>query len=183
MESASPRDVKPEEESRAGNTRAQEPHTSTLRAGDLLCDRFRVIRFIARGGMGELYEAEDLELGERIAVKTIRPEIAGDDRVNQRFRREVQLARKVTHPQICRIFDLFQHVPPPGASEGARPAVFVTMELLKGETLAAAPEARRPDDGRPGAPDRRADGGGALGGARGRDRPPGLQEQQRDAPG
>ena len=86
--------------------------------------------------MGELYEAEDLELGERIAVKTIRPEIAGDDRVNQRFRREVQLARKVTHPHICRIFDLFQHVPPPGAPEGSRPAVFVTMELLKGETLA-----------------------------------------------
>jgi tetratricopeptide (TPR) repeat protein/tRNA A-37 threonylcarbamoyl transferase component Bud32 len=137
MESASPRDVKLDEESGTGNARAPESPTSTLRAGDLLCDRFRVIRFIARGGMGELYEAEDLELGERIAVKTIRPEIAGDDRVNQRFRREVQLARKVTHPQICRIFDLFQHVPPPGASEGPRSAVFVTMELLKGETLAA----------------------------------------------
>src|SRR5688572_7460545 len=105
---------------------------STFGPGDLICDRFRVVRFIARGGMGELYEAEDLELGERVALKTIRPEIAADERVNQRFRREVQLARKVTHPNICRIFDLFQHAPAAG------PAVaFVTMELLEGETLAA----------------------------------------------
>jgi len=83
---------------------------ATFRAGDLVCDRFRVVRFIARGGMGELYEAEDLTLGERVALKTIRPEIAVHKRANQRFRREVQLARKVTHPNICRIFDLFDHV-------------------------------------------------------------------------
>ncbi len=84
--------------------------------------------------MGELYEAEDTELGERIALKTIRPEIAADERANQRFKREVQLARKVTHPHICRIFDLFHHVP--SASRGsATSAVFVTMELLEGETL------------------------------------------------
>ena len=87
--------------------------------------------------MGELYEAEDLELGERVAVKTIRPEIAGDDRVNQRFRREVQLARKVTHPHICRIFNLFQHSPSSSARGGSPSTVFVTMELLKGETLSS----------------------------------------------
>ena len=87
------------------------PPVSTFRTGDLLCDRFRVVRFIARGGMGELYEAEDTELGEHVALKTIRPEIAADERANQRFKREVQLARKVTHPHICRIFDLFHHVP------------------------------------------------------------------------
>jgi tetratricopeptide (TPR) repeat protein len=60
--------------------------------GDLLCDRFRVVRFIARGGMGELYESEDLELHERVALKTIRQEVAADERMIQRFRREVQLA-------------------------------------------------------------------------------------------
>ena len=76
---------------------------STFWKGDLLCERFRVVRFIARGGMGELYEAEDLALGERVALKTIRPEIASDQRMDQRFRREVQLARRVTHPNICRI--------------------------------------------------------------------------------
>ncbi len=108
----------------------------SFRAGDLLCERFRVVRFIARGGMGELYEAEDVALGERVALKTIRPEIASDERVHQRFRREVQLARRVTHSNICRIFDLFQHLPDATARAGSPPAVFVTMELLHGETLA-----------------------------------------------
>jgi eukaryotic-like serine/threonine-protein kinase len=104
----------------------------TCAVGDLLANRFRVVRFIARGGMGELYEAEDLELRERVALKAMRPEIAADEDANRRFRREVQLARQVTHPNICRIFDLFQH-----RSSGGRPAiVFVTMELLDGETLA-----------------------------------------------
>ena len=108
------------------------PVLATFRAGDLLCDRFRVVRFIARGGMGELYEAEDLTLGERVALKTIRSEIAVHQRANQRFRREVQLARKVTHPNICRIFDLFEHRPPEGTAGAVS---FVTMELLQGETL------------------------------------------------
>jgi tetratricopeptide (TPR) repeat protein/tRNA A-37 threonylcarbamoyl transferase component Bud32 len=107
---------------------------STFRAGELLCNRFRVVRFIARGGMGELYEAEDLALAERVALKTVRPEIATNERANQRFRREVQLARKVTHRNICRIFDLFEYQ----AGEQAPltpPVAFVTMELLHGETL------------------------------------------------
>ena len=126
----------PGRESTADKASAGDRQT-TFHSGDLLCDRFRVVHFIARGGMGELYEAEDLELGERVAVKTIRPEIAGDDRVNQRFRREVQLARKVTHPHICRIFDLFQHSPSSSARGGSPSTVFVTMELLKGETLSS----------------------------------------------
>ena len=95
---------------------------SAFRPGDVLCNRFRVVRFIARGGMGEVYEAEDLTLGERVALKMIRP-IARDDRATQRFLREVQLARKVTHPNICRIFDLFEHVQPdagpPASARGA----------------------------------------------------------------
>jgi eukaryotic-like serine/threonine-protein kinase len=107
-----------------------------FRPGELVCGRFHIIRFISRGGMGELYQAEDLELHEVVALKTIRPEIAADDRVNQRFRREVQLARKITHPNICRIFDLFQHEPAAGDGEVSTPIVFVTMELLEGETLA-----------------------------------------------
>jgi serine/threonine protein kinase/tetratricopeptide (TPR) repeat protein len=109
-------------------------HATLFHTNDLLCNRFRVVRFIARGGMGELYEAEDLTLGEHIALKTVRPEIAKDARSTQRFRREVQLARKVTHANICRIFDLFEHVAIPG-DPGAPDAAFVTMELLHGETI------------------------------------------------
>jgi serine/threonine protein kinase len=78
--------------------------------GRLLAGRFRIIRFLARGGMGEVYEAEDLELGEHVALKTIRPDIAGGDQPLARFKREIQLARKVTHPNVCRIFDVFHHV-------------------------------------------------------------------------
>src|SRR5262245_14752133 len=108
--------------------------TTLFHTNDLLCNRFRIVRFIARGGMGELYEAEDLTLSDTVALKTVRPEIARDARSAQRFRREVQLAHKVTHANICRIFDLFEHVAIPG-NGGVPSAVFVTMELLHGETL------------------------------------------------
>ena len=111
------------------------PLPLTFAVGDLLCDRFRITRFIGRGGMGELYEADDLALGERVAVKTIRPEIALDERAHQRFLREIQLARKVTHPNICRIFDLFQHEREGDGFIRPAAATFVTMELLEGETL------------------------------------------------
>jgi tetratricopeptide (TPR) repeat protein/tRNA A-37 threonylcarbamoyl transferase component Bud32 len=100
---------------------------------DLVAGRFRVIRFIARGGMGEVYEAEDLELKERVALKTVRLDMARDDRAVQRFRREIQLARKVTHPNICRTFDVFRHVEKDGGTQTE--ALAISMELLTGETL------------------------------------------------
>jgi serine/threonine protein kinase/tetratricopeptide (TPR) repeat protein len=100
-----------------------------LSGGKLLAGRFRIVRFIARGGMGEVYEAEDLELSERVALKTVRSEIAGDGRAMERFKREIHLARKVTHPNVCRIFDLFHDV------AGPERITFLTMELLDGETL------------------------------------------------
>jgi hypothetical protein len=81
----------------------------TFAAGQIVGDRFRIVRFIASGGMGELYEAEDLELHEHVALKTVRPDIAQDAIVIARFKREAFLARRVTHPNICRIFDLIRH--------------------------------------------------------------------------
>jgi len=102
-------------------------------AGDMIAQRYRVARFIARGGMGEVYEADDLELRERVALKTVRPEVAGDTLAVERFKREIQLARKVTHPNVCRIFDASHHRPDGDASSGV---IFLTMELLVGETLA-----------------------------------------------
>ena len=92
----------------------------------LLAGRFRIIRFIARGGMGEVYEAQDQVLGERVALKTIRSDVANDQRSMERFLREVHLSRSVTNPNVCRIFDVFHH-------DGL---TFLTMELLPGETLA-----------------------------------------------
>jgi serine/threonine protein kinase len=79
--------------------------------GDLLASRFKIIRFIAAGGMGEVYEADDLELGEHVAIKAIHTEILAKPNSISQFKREVNLARKVTHPNVCRIFDLFRHKP------------------------------------------------------------------------
>ena len=104
--------------------------------GDLLANRFRIIRFISKGGMGEVYEAKDVELGENVAVKTVLPSIARSPAAIDLFKREIQLARKVTHPNVCRIFDLVYDVRPSG------PVAFLTMELLDGVTLSSRIESK-----------------------------------------
>src|SRR5262245_50800492 len=71
---------------------------------ELAAGRVRIVKLLAKGGMGEVYEAEDVELKERIGLKTIRPDLAKDPRALELFRREIQLARRVTHPNVCRIF-------------------------------------------------------------------------------
>jgi tetratricopeptide (TPR) repeat protein/TolB-like protein/tRNA A-37 threonylcarbamoyl transferase component Bud32 len=99
---------------------------ATFSPGDVLATRFRIMRFIAQGGMGEVYEAEDSELGGRVALKTIRSGIAEEAESIDRFKREVHLARQVTHGNVCRIYDVFRQ----------SGITFLTMELLHGETLA-----------------------------------------------
>lgn len=101
----------------------------SLAPGELLNDRFRILRVIGKGGMGEVYEAEDLELHDTVALKVLRPEFSKNPEFLARFQREVQLARKATHPNLCRVFDVGYH--------GREPArrVFLTMEFLAGETL------------------------------------------------
>jgi serine/threonine protein kinase len=101
-------------------------------AEEIIAGRFKVIRFIAAGGMGEVYEAEDLDLRERVAIKTILPNFLRDPKSVTKFRREVQLARRVTHQNVCRIFDLFHHQ----VNGQKQETLFVSMELLQGETLA-----------------------------------------------
>jgi predicted TPR repeat methyltransferase len=103
-----------------------------FRLGQVVLDRFRIVRQIGTGGMGEVYEAEDLQLGT-IALKTIRPGIASSKDAFERFRQEVQLARRVSGPQVCRIHELFL-LP---ASAGQAPTAFLTMEYLDGITLAS----------------------------------------------
>jgi serine/threonine protein kinase len=109
-----------------------EPHNRRFQSAEILAGRFKIVRFIAAGGMGEVYEAEDLELGEQVAVKTILPGILRKPNAASRFKNEIHLARRVTHPNICRIFDLFRHAPAQGGEE----TLFVSMELLNGKTLA-----------------------------------------------
>ncbi|HKC26097.1 MAG TPA: serine/threonine-protein kinase [Thermoanaerobaculia bacterium] len=96
-------------------------------AGDLLAERFRILRYIDRGGTGEVYEAEDRIEGRRLALKVLRPEMADDVYALELFRREVELASAIEHPGICRVYELLHH----------RDVPFLSMELLGGETLAA----------------------------------------------
>src|SRR5579863_10136412 len=97
----------------------------------VLARRFRIVRFIARGGMGEVYEAEDVELGDRVALKAIRQRAGPAQDLRALFKREVQMARRVTHPNVCRIFDLAQHEP----DKTGEPVLLLSMELIEGETL------------------------------------------------
>lgn len=107
-----------------------------LREGSLVADRFEIVRFIAEGGMGEVYEAKDRVLGEHVALKFLSHRNVGDDQIARRFRREIQLARKVTHPNVCRLFDVYFHeAEVPGLAGETTRVAFVTMELLEGETL------------------------------------------------
>ncbi len=108
---------------------------SLLNAGTTLAGRFKILRFIGQGGMGQVYEAIDLELNARVALKAIRPDISSDPRMISRFRREVQLTRRITHPNVCRTFDIERHSST-AADGSSSELIFLTMELLEGETLA-----------------------------------------------
>jgi len=101
--------------------------------GETVAQRFRIVHFIARGGMGEVYEAEDLELGERVALKTIHLALADRSRAIERFRREIVITKRITHPNVCRTFDFFRHHR--GGEQGEADVLIVSMELLRGETL------------------------------------------------
>jgi serine/threonine protein kinase/Tfp pilus assembly protein PilF len=105
--------------------------TDRFSEGDLILGRFRIVRHLGSGGMGDVYEATDLELG-RIALKTIRADIANDPEVLARFRKEVQLARKISGPNVCRIHEFFVLTDDETGSQGA----LLTMEFLDGVTLA-----------------------------------------------
>ncbi len=100
--------------------------------GQILAGRYLVEGFLARGGMGEVYRVLDQELGVTVALKTILPRSSGDPVTLDRFRREIQIARQVSHRNVCRIFDLGKNVGP-----GGEETVFLTMELLQGRSLRA----------------------------------------------
>ena len=107
--------------------------------GELVLGRFRIVRQIGKGGMGEVYDSEDLQLG-RIALKTIRADLAGSPETFERFRQEVQLARRVSGRQVCRIHELYL-LPADGRHDAT---AFLTMEYLDGTTLSSWVEKNGP---------------------------------------
>ncbi len=105
----------------AGDTRA-----GTLGPGTVFAGRYLVDRLLGRGGMGAVWSALDRELGETVALKILDGAVAGDSASVERFRREVRLARRVTHRNVARIYDIGDH-------EGT---FYLTMELVVGASLA-----------------------------------------------
>jgi serine/threonine protein kinase len=100
-------------------------------SGELIAERFLVVRLLGAGGLGEVYEVTDQALGGPVALKILAPSVSTNPVLLERFRREIQNARRITHPNVCRVFDLGIH----RASRQHR--FFVTMEVLPGESLAA----------------------------------------------
>ena len=109
--------------------------------GALVAGRFRIVRFIDWGGMGEVYEAFDERLRLRVAIKTLRPELTIDSEAIDRFKRETRIGRLVSQVNLCRVYDLVEHRCPE-APERSVPCL--TMELLDGESLLSYLQRNRP---------------------------------------
>jgi tetratricopeptide (TPR) repeat protein len=105
----------------------------SLPTGELIAGRYRVVQLLGRGGMGEVYQVMDELLNEPVALKTLRADLCYDERLLRRFQMEIQLARKVTHPSVCRVFEVGVHR---FTGSNRPPLHFFTMQLLLGETLA-----------------------------------------------
>src|SRR5574337_195634 len=98
---------------------------ASLQPGTLLGSRYEILKLLGQGGMGAVYQAKDRELDRVVALKVIRPELAGHPEILQRFKQELILARQVTHRNVIRIYDL-------GEAEGIK---FITMEFIEGRDL------------------------------------------------
>jgi tetratricopeptide (TPR) repeat protein len=109
------------------------PDRPRFASGALVGNRFRVVRFLARGGMGEVFEAEDLELHTTVALKCLSGGRASTGEPLARLKREAALARRITHPNVCRVFDVGFHID----ADSGDALAFLTMELVEGETLKA----------------------------------------------
>ena len=109
---------------------AQPPTPHSFQPGDRLAGRYTIERLLGRGGMGDVYEARDEDLAIPVALKTLHWDVGREHEVVRCLKREVLLARAVGHPNVCRVYDLGRH----GKAVGGQ--WFLTMELLRGETLA-----------------------------------------------
>ena len=95
--------------------------------GQVLADRYRIVGLLGRGGMGEVYRADDLKLEQTVALKFLTGALEGDRDRLERLYSEVRIARQVSHPAVCRVWDI-------GEAEGHH---FLSMEFVDGENLAS----------------------------------------------
>lgn len=101
------------------------PHSKKLADGELIADRFKIIQFLASGGMSKIYKAEDTRLPRFVAIKFLSENLARNPQYRARFHREAEAASSLSHPNICTIYDVGEH-------EGN---AFIAMEFLEGMPL------------------------------------------------
>jgi tRNA A-37 threonylcarbamoyl transferase component Bud32 len=111
-------------------TRGPEPAPqarATFLPGTVVGGRYRIVALVGQGGMGEVYRADDLKIGQAVALKFLPADLERHPDLLQRLFGEVRIARQVSHPNVCRVYDV-------GDSEGHH---FITMEYVDGEDLSA----------------------------------------------
>jgi len=117
----------------SGPAPAPSPAAGRLDAGATLAGRYRIVAPLGKGGMGEVYRADDLELGAPVALKFLPQSLAADPVRLDQLRAEVRTARNVSHPNVCRVFDIATA----GLPGAAAPVCFITMEFIDGEDLSS----------------------------------------------
>jgi serine/threonine protein kinase len=115
----------PAEDSSVSPTMTLHTPSKELARGSVFAGRFEVIESLGRGGMGTVYRVMDKKISEEIALKLLKPEVAADINTIERFKNELKLARKITHKNVCRMYDLNEE-------EGT---LYITMEYVSGEDL------------------------------------------------
>jgi len=109
----------------ASPTETLEAPKEELTTGSIFAGRYQIIEELGKGGMGKVYKVLDKDINEKVALKLLKPEIATDAKTIERFRNELKLARKVSHKNVCRMYDL-------GKDKGTH---YITMEFVPGEDL------------------------------------------------
>jgi TolB-like protein/Tfp pilus assembly protein PilF len=117
--------AKPGEDVSLAQTKTLHKPMKKLKRGTTFANRYEVIEELGEGGMGKVYKVFDRKIEEKVALKVLAPEIAGDEKTIERFRNELKLARKVSHRNVCRMFDLSEE----------EKTQFITMEYVPGENL------------------------------------------------
>lgn len=114
-----------EEGAPEGRTITLEKSAREFARGMTFAGRYDIIEELGKGGMGSVYRTEDKSIKEEVALKLIRPEVAADEGTIERFRNELKFARRITHRNVCKMYDL-------GEYEGL---YYITMEYVPGEDL------------------------------------------------
>jgi serine/threonine protein kinase/tetratricopeptide (TPR) repeat protein len=115
----------PDEDLEFAQTKTLHTPMKKLKRGALFAERYEVIEELGEGGMGRVYKVFDRKIDEKVALKVLAPGIAGEEKTIERFRNELKLARKISHRNVCRMYDLSEEEKTP----------FITMEYVPGENL------------------------------------------------